>query len=69
MVCRNYAALTLRPTPSRVTNARVLVVSKVEKSAAVISVQKDALVDHSLNNVCIKSKAQIKAMITTSRVR
>lgn len=44
--------LTLRTTHSRVTDARVLVVSKVEKGAAVISVQKDALVDHPFNNIC-----------------
>lgn len=49
-------ALTRRAASSRVTDARVLVVSEVEKSVAVVSFQKNALVDHSLNNVC-KPKA------------
>lgn len=46
------SALTVGTTQSRVTDARVLVVSKVEKGAAVVSVQKDALVDHPFNNIC-----------------
>lgn len=62
MQCITCGALTLRTTQSGVTNARVLVVSKVEKGTAVISVQKDALVDHSLNNIC--STAQIKGIIS-----
>lgn len=54
IVCMRYSTLTLRTTQSRVTDARILVVSKVEKGAAVISVQIDALVDHSFNNICSK---------------
>lgn len=45
------SALTLWAAERRVANARVLVVSKVEKGTAVVPVQKYALVDHSLNNV------------------
>lgn len=52
-----HRALTLGAAQSRVTNARVLVASKMKKSATVISVQEDAFVDHSFNNVC--DKAQI----------
>lgn len=59
--CINYGALTLRAAQSRVTNARVLVVSKVEKGTTIISIQKDALVNHSFNNVCVK--VQIRDII------
>lgn len=55
-------SLTLWTAQSGVTNARVLVVSKVEKGAAVVSVQKDALVDHPFNNIC--SQAQTEGIIS-----
>lgn len=45
------SALTFWATEGRVADARVLVVPKVEKGAAIVPVQKYALVDHPLNNV------------------
>lgn len=50
------AELTLRTTQSGVTNAGVLVVPKVEKGAAIISIQIDALVDHPFNYVYRRMK-------------
>lgn len=47
-------SLTLRAAQSRVTDARVMVVPKVEEGAAIISVQVDALVDHPFNNIWSK---------------
>lgn len=44
--------LTLWTAERRVANARVLVAPKVEEGTAIVPVQKYALVDHSLNNVC-----------------
>lgn len=49
------AGLTLGATQSWIADAGVLVVSEVEESTAVVSVQKDALVNHPFNNVWDKS--------------
>uniref|UniRef100_H2MF88 Syntaxin 2 n=1 Tax=Oryzias latipes TaxID=8090 RepID=H2MF88_ORYLA len=43
--------LTLGTTKCRITNARILVISKVKKGVAIITIKKDAFVDHSFNNV------------------
>lgn len=50
-----FTELTLKSTQTWITDAGVLVVCKVKKKAAVIAVQKDALIVGSFNNVCSKT--------------
>lgn len=50
---------TVGATQRRVTDARILVASKVEKSTTVVSIQENAIVDHSFNNICGKNQESI----------
>lgn len=61
-----YCGFTLWSTQSRVTDARVLIVAKMEEGGSMVSVQIDAFVHHSFYDVYSKNSQGTMKHLSTS---